>query len=178
VLIAARPDHADIKAVSPEALTPRREDLLWQLYVDADAQFGFAIDRESLPTPDAIPFDMFGVEFSHHGECCTFETLCTVFGIKDPAVIRIAQIVHDLDLKDGRFCAPDAGTVGTLIEGFQLTIADDHLLLEQGITCFESLYRAFAQSARALGPRPVAKSRTRTARPGARRRPVSRRRPH
>lgn len=145
-------------------------------FIDAEARFAFAVDRESLPAADAIPFDMFGVEFSHQGEGCTFETLCTVFGITDPAVARIGQIVHDLDLKDGRFGAPDAGTVGTLIEGLQLTTAEDDLLLEHGITLFESLYRAFAQSARASGPRPVAKPRTRAPATGARHRPASRRR--
>jgi hypothetical protein len=144
-------------------------------FIDTDARFGFTADRDSLPSADAIPFDMFGVEFSHQGGNCTFETLCTVFAITDPAVARIAQIVHDLDLKDGRFGAPDAGTVGTLIEGLQLTTAEDDLLLERGITLFESLYRAFAQSARASGPRPVAKSgagRTKA----VRRRPAARRR--
>lgn len=139
-------------------------------FIDAEARFAFAVDRESLPAADAIPFDMFGVDFSHRGEDCTFETLCNVFGITDPAVARIAQIVHDLDLKDGRFGAPDAGTVGTLIEGLQLTTAEDDLLLERGITLFESLYRAFAKSARGSGPRPVAKGRTRAlaARPSRR----------
>ncbi len=53
---------------------------------------------------------------------------------------------------------PTPATVGTLIEGLQLTTADDDLLLERGITLFESLYRAFAQSARASGPRPLAKT--------------------
>ena len=147
-------------------------------FVDAQARFEFAGDRESLPATDAIPFDMFGVEFSHQGDGCTFETLTTVFGITDPAVARIAQIVHDLDLKDGRFGAPDAGTVGTLIEGLQLTTAEDAPLLERGIALFESLYRAFAQSARASGPRPVAKPRTRgPATAASSRRPASRRRP-
>lgn len=146
-------------------------------FIDVEARFEFALDRESLPDADAIPFDMFGVEFSHQGAGCTFETLCTVFGITDPAVARLAQIVHDLDLKDGRFGAPDAGTVGTLIEGLQLTTAEDHLLLERGITLFESLYRGFAQSARAARPRPVAKPRTRAPATGASRRPASRRRP-
>ena len=124
-------------------------------FIDADARFAFAADRDAVPTAAAVPFDMFGVEFSHQGEGCTFETLCAVFGITDPAVTRIVQVVHDLDLKDGRFGAPDAGTVGALIEGLQLTTADDDLLLEHGITLFESLYRAFAQSARASSPRPM-----------------------
>ena len=131
-------------------------------FVDPEARFGFAVDRDSLPDSNAIPFDMFGVEFTHRGEHCTFETLCSTFGIKDPAVARIAEIVHDLDLKDGRFGASDAATIDALIEGLQLATADDDTLLERGITLFESLFRAFEQSARATGPRPVAKPSART----------------
>jgi hypothetical protein len=102
---------------------------------------------------------MFGVEFSHQGDGCTFETLCRVFGVKEPAIGRIAALVHDLDLKDGRFGAPECGTVGTVIEGLQLAYADDEALLAQGMTLFESLYRSFEHSGRSAGPRPLARSR-------------------
>jgi hypothetical protein len=146
-------------------------------FVDEGARFGFAVDRESLPEADAIPFDMFGVEFSHQGDGCTFETLCAVFGIRDPAVARIAAIVHDLDLKDGRFGAPEAATVGTLIEGLQLATSDDDILLERGMTLFESLFHAFAHSARAAGPRPVAKRGAGAAATARSRRSAARRRP-
>jgi hypothetical protein len=129
-------------------------------FVDPRARFAFVADRESVPHT-AVPFDMFGVEFSHQGEGCTFETLCAVFAIEEPAVARMAAIVHDLDLKDGRFAAQEAPTVGTLIEGMQLSHLDDDALLAQGMTLFESLYRAFEQSARSAGPRPVARPRTR-----------------
>jgi hypothetical protein len=129
-------------------------------FVAPQARFAFIADRESAPH-DAVPFDMFGVEFSHQGEGCTFETLCVVFAIQEPAVARIAAIVHDLDLKDGRFAAQEAPTVGTVIEGMQLSVLDDDVLLEQGIALFESLYRAFEQSARSAGPRPVAQPRPR-----------------
>ena len=128
-------------------------------FVDPHGRFAFVADRESVPH-DAVPFDMFGVEFSHQGEGCTFETLCAVFAIQEPAVARIAGIVHDLDLKDGRFGAQEAPTVGTLIEGMQLSISKDDELLDRGMALFESLYRAFEQSARSAGPRPVARSRT------------------
>jgi hypothetical protein len=135
-------------------------------FVDPDARFAFVADRESVPDT-AVPFDMFGVEFSHEGEGCTFETLCGVFAIREPAVARIAAIVHDLDLKDRRFAAQEAPTVGTVIEGMQLSISDDDALLDQGMALFESLYRAFEQSARSAGPRAVARSRTRApSRPG------------
>ena len=112
-----------------------------------------------------VPFDMFGVEFSHQGDGCTFETLCAVFGIREPAISRIAAIVHDLDLKDERFGAPEAATVGAMIEGLQLAYADDDALLAQGMTLFDSLYRSFEQAARSAGPRPLARPK-KPARPG------------
>ena len=127
-------------------------------FIDPEARFAFVADRNVVPQ-DATPFDMFGVEFSHRGDGCTFETLCTVFDIQEPAVARLAEIVHDLDLKDGRFGAPEAGTVGAVIAGLQLAHADDQALLQQGMGLFDSLYRAFDQSARSAGPRVLAKAR-------------------
>jgi hypothetical protein len=130
-------------------------------FIDPRARFDFAPDKESLPE-QAIAFDMFGVEFSHEGDGCTFETLCVVFDIQEPAVARVATIVHDLDLKDGRFGAPECATLGSLIEGLQLAQSDDHELLTQGTTLFDALYRSFEQSSRAPAPRPVARPRTRS----------------
>jgi hypothetical protein len=125
---------------------------LIRLFVDRQARFGFAADGESVPD-HSVPFDMFGVEFSHHGDECTFETLCSVFGIAGPAISRIAAIVHDLDLKDSRFGAPECSTVAAMIEGLQLAHQSDEALLEQGMTLFDSLYRSFEQSSRPTGPR-------------------------
>ncbi len=142
-------------------------------FIDPEARFGFAADREAVPG-QAIPFDMFGVEFTHRGESCTFETLCRVFRIDEPAVAQLARIVHDLDVKDGRYGAPEAATVGTVIEGLQLAHADDDGLLVQGMALFDSLYRAFERSARSAGPRALA--RPRTARPSKPGRPSPRRR--
>jgi hypothetical protein len=121
-------------------------------FIDPEARFAFATDPDSVPD-DAVPFDMFGVQFSHQGDGCTFETLCSVFSIRGPAIARLKAIVHDLDLKDSRFDALDAPTVGAMIEGLQLAYADDEALLAQGMTLFDSLYRAFEQSAREEGAR-------------------------
>jgi hypothetical protein len=129
-------------------------------FIDPQARFGFAADRDAVPG-DAIPFDMFGVDFSHQGEGCTFETMCAVFGIQEPSIARLAAIVHDLDLKDARFGAPEGTTVGSVIDGLQLAHADDEALLAQGMALFEALYRAFEQSARSAGPRPLARPRKR-----------------
>jgi hypothetical protein len=125
-------------------------------FIDRQARFGFAADRESVPD-HGVPFDMFGAEFSHQGDGCTFETLCSAFEIGESALSRIAAIVHDLDLKDGRFGAAECSTVGAMVEGLQLAHHDDGALLEQGMTLFESLYRSFEQSSRATGPRAAAR---------------------
>ena len=138
-------------------------------FLDPRARFAFAADRRSVPE-EGVPFDMYDVEFSHQGDGCTFETLCSAFGIRQPALSRIATIVHDLDLKDGRFGAPECATVGAMIEGLQLAIHDDEALLAQGITFFDSLYRSFELSARAAGPRPLARPKRRDARTGQARR--------
>jgi hypothetical protein len=126
-------------------------------FIDPEARFGFV--EQPPATGDAVAFDMFGVEFTHRGEWCTFETMVHTFAICDRAVERLATIVHDLDLKDAKFGAPEAGAVGALVEGLQALHADDHALLDDGITIFEALYRTFERAARSAGPRPVASRR-------------------
>lgn len=128
-------------------------------FIDPQARFGFAPDRAALPR-DGVPFDMFGVEFSHQGDRCTFETFAAAFNIDDAAVKRLAAIVHDLDLKDGKFSPAEAPTVERLIEGLQLAHDADDRLLSEGMMVFEWLYRSFAHASRAAGPRPVARGRS------------------
>ena len=133
-------------------------------FIDAQARFAFAADRASVPA-DALPFDMFGVEFTHHGDDCTFETLCKVFTLHDAAITRVGELVHDIDLKDAKFGAPEAPTISAMIDGLQLTHADDHDLLEQGMAMFESLYRSFERSARPARPRAMVRPKRRAKRP-------------
>jgi hypothetical protein len=128
-------------------------------FIDTDARFEFATDRKGI-AEDAVAFDMYGVEFTHRGEQCTFEGLCSTFNLQEPALGVIAQIVHDLDLKDGRFGRQEAAAIALVIEGLQLANADDHELLARGISLFESLYLALSQADRASRPRPVARRRS------------------
>lgn len=132
-------------------------------FIDSRARFGFITDARS--AGEALPFDMFGAGFGHEGDRCTFETLTARFAIHDPAVARIAEIVHDLDLKDGKFGAPEAGTLGIAIDGLQLASTDDGVLLEQGMTLFEALYRSFGQSSRPSRPRSVVTPKHKASRP-------------
>jgi hypothetical protein len=129
-------------------------------FIDPNARFDFVAHREQAPK-DSVPFDMFGVDFTHHGDSCTFEFLCERFNLAEPALGRIAAIVHDLDLKDGRFGAAEGPAIGAVIDGLRLAQPDDAELLSEGITLFEALYRAFEQAMRTSGPRRVARTATR-----------------
>src|SRR5258708_3649820 len=102
-LVAAfqRARDADYQALK------RRVDRLasaWLIrrFIDPSATFAF-VDH---PAPSDVPFDMYVGEFSHQGPSCTFETLAQRFGLSAVAVKRIGQIVHDLDIKDGRYTPP------------------------------------------------------------------------
>jgi hypothetical protein len=127
-------------------------------FIDPTASFAFVNDTKNA-SPKALPFDMYGSGFGHESDRCTFETLVQKFTIDDRAVIRLSEVVHNLDLKDGKFPAPEAVTLGAAIDGLQMSCADDHQLLEQGIILFEAMYRSFSQQARPSRPRPVAKPR-------------------
>jgi hypothetical protein len=108
-------------------------------FIDPSGTFEF-VDH---PEPSDIPFDMYVGEFSHHGSSCTFETLAQRFGLSGPAVTRIGQIVHDLDMKDTRYAPPEAPAVGRMVDGLRQLHADDHVLLEHGMAMFEALARSF-----------------------------------
>jgi len=110
-------------------------------FIDPRARFVFA--DAPPPAGGGVPFDMYGVEFSHTDHGCTFETLAARFGLASPAIDRIAHIVHDLDLKENRYAAPEAPAFAHLVDGLRLMYEDDAELLERGMAMFEALYRSF-----------------------------------
>jgi hypothetical protein len=119
-------------------------------FIDAGATFVFALAPAKFP--DAVPFDMYQPGgFRHDGDKCTLEVLQERFGVEDEAVRKIGQIVHDLDLKDGRFKSPHAPTVGLLVEGFRASIVENGKLLEQGMAMFEALYQSLQRVKRQPG---------------------------
>lgn len=114
-------------------------------FIDARATFTFA-GSVSARDRRRVPFDMADVEFGHHGTRCTFETLVQRFGIADAAVRPIAEIVHDLDLKETRFGRPEAVAVGRIVEGLRASKASDAELLDRGMSVIEALYQSFRRS--------------------------------
>jgi hypothetical protein len=113
-------------------------------FIDPKARFIFALDPASHPT--ALPLDMANVEFSHHGDDCTFETLVKRFGIADKAVLRMAEMVHDADLEDGKFQRYECIGINSVLAGWERAGLGDGELLSKGIECFEGLYRHLQKS--------------------------------
>jgi len=108
-------------------------------FIDLKAKFVFAADASVFP--EALPFDMYGVEFSHHGDDCTFETLVKRFRITDKAVGQIAEMVHDADLEDGKFQRFECVGVDRILKGWAKTGLTDDQLIREGAKCFEALYQ-------------------------------------
>jgi hypothetical protein len=125
---------------------------LVQRFIDPDAQFVFVADPDDVPV-DATPFDMRGVELSHHNGNCSFETFLERYELDDVVLWDIARIVHEADLDDGRYDAPEARGLDVLIRGLSLTHDDDDLLALSH-PLFDGLYE-FRKRALMLGREPA-----------------------
>ena len=107
-------------------------------FIDPDAQFVFAPPAEF--PEDAIPFDAPGVELSHQGEDCTFETLVKRCRLRDRRLVRLAELVHEADLRDGKYPHEEARGLDVAVRALLAASPDDHQVLAQGMALFEGLY--------------------------------------
>lgn len=110
-------------------------------WIDADAGFVFVDDPADVPG-DATPFDMPGVDLSHHGEDCTFETLLRRHDLTDPVLWRIAALVHEADIDDGLYDAPEAAGFDLALRGLSMVETDDRVL-EITRPLFNGVYEFF-----------------------------------
>jgi len=110
-------------------------------FIDKNATFDFA-DEKDIETigGNSVAFDVRGGEFTHAGDLCTFEVLIRSFGLKDKPLKKIAEIVHDLDLKDEKYGAAEAKGLEDILTGIRKTAKDDRDILERGMAVFEMLY--------------------------------------
>jgi hypothetical protein len=113
----------------------------WLIRKFIDPEASFIFDGNLARYPDAIPYDMFEAEFSHHGDDCTFETLVKRFNITDKAVLKIARMVHDADLEDGKFQAAECVGIDRVLKGWAKSGLSDDELLARGGECFDALYQ-------------------------------------
>jgi hypothetical protein len=120
-------------------------------FIDPEATFVFVDDPVEVPA-EATPFDMRGADLSHHGEDCTFETMLKRHRLEDPVLWDIARIVHEADLADERFDAPEAPGLDVLLRGLSMVRGDEEVLVISG-PLFDGLYE-YRKRALVLGREP------------------------
>jgi hypothetical protein len=112
-------------------------------FIDHAARFKFVPAKGYAPEPGELRFDMFDAEFTHHGDRCTFEVLLARASLADPALAAIAEIVHDIDLKEAKFGRPETIGIAHLVAGLAIATQDDISRLERGAAMFDDLYEYF-----------------------------------
>jgi len=114
-------------------------------FIDTRAEFVFAPPAEF--PKDAVAFDAPGVELSHHGEDCTFETLVKRARLRDRRLTRLAEVVHEADLRDGKYPHEEARGIDVAIRALLASSPDDHQVLAHGMALFEGLYATTSSKA-------------------------------
>ena len=114
-------------------------------FIDKNAAFKFVPPKGYEPEPNELRFDMFDAEFTHEGDRCSFEVLMARAGLEDSALTAIAEIIHDIDLKDEKFGREEAAGIKTLINGICADTRDDEERLARGAAIFDSLYAVFSR---------------------------------
>ena len=117
-------------------------------FIDTAAKFKFVPARGYQFERGEIGFDMFEAEFTHEGDRCTFEVLLQRFGLSSRALRPIAEIVHDIDLKDDKFGCPETAGIERLITGICTAHKDDEVRLARGRALFDDLHESFARRSR------------------------------
>jgi hypothetical protein len=120
--------------------------------LDPDAEFVFVTDPADIPA-GATGFDMRGVDLGHHGDDCTFETILRRHDLTDPVLWRLAEIVHEADLDDERYDAPEARGLDVILRGLSMVYDDERLLTLSG-PIFDGLYE-YHRRAILLGREPA-----------------------
>jgi len=142
-------DHRGRTWVTRRGIQVDRIASAWLIrrFIDPDASFRFVDAKAYTPAPGELRFDMSDGEFTHEGERCSFETLVHRFGLADRGLGAIAEIVHDIDLKDDRFGRPEAAGVALVLAGIAAATPDDEQRLARGAQLFDELYASFASTA-------------------------------
>ena len=117
-------------------------------FVDPNAIFKFVADGEYQAADGELRYDMFNAEFTHEGDKCSFEVLLERAGLNDRALGAIAQIVHDIDLKDNKFARPETSGIAHVIGGICRTQSDDESRIARATPFFDDTYEQFLRATR------------------------------
>jgi hypothetical protein len=140
-------DLADKTWVTRRGVHVDRMACAWLIrrFIDPQARFKFVSGKDYEAEPGELRFDMFKAEFTHDGDRCSFEVLLGAIGSRDKALHAIAEIVHDIDLKDGKFGREQTAGIAHVIEGICLSQKDDPARIERGAAVFDDTYEYFGK---------------------------------
>jgi len=147
VATAVKPDLAELRGrtwVTRRGVKVDRIASTWLIrrFIDPSAKVRFVDPDQYKHAPGEIRFDMFEGEFTHEGDLCTFEALLRHAKVKDRALDAIAEIVHDIDLKDTKYQRPETSGISAMILGLVALHASDEQRIEEGSRIFEAAYAA------------------------------------
>jgi hypothetical protein len=112
-------------------------------FIDSDAEFLFVpksqVNKVAAET-GAVPFDAPGVELGHHDGRCSFESILLKYELRDPALQRLAHIVHAADVEADLDTDPVARGLEAVAAGFSLRYPDDLQNLAQQFEVYDALY--------------------------------------
>jgi hypothetical protein len=114
-------------------------------FIDPEAQFKFVPAKGYRPEPSEVRFDMFEAEFTHEGDRCMFEVLVKRLSIRDPGVAALAEVVHDIDLKESKFDRPETAGIAAALIGLCTVHREDEARLEAGLALFDHLRAHFSR---------------------------------
>ncbi len=124
-------------------------------FVDKDAEFLYVPTNDVMAAAErehAIPYDVTGVELGHVDGRCSFESIMVKYGLDDPALKRLAQIVHGADVSADRDICPEAAGLYAIAHGFAIALGEnDHEKIRLETPIYDALY-AWCQD-EVAGPR-------------------------
>src|SRR5881397_2022851 len=109
-------------------------------FVDPEAHFKFVTEKQYAPKDGEVRFDMFNAEFTHEGDRCTFEVLVDRMRLDDPTLRAIAEVVHDIDLKETKFDRPETSGIAVLVAAIAMAHRDDEDRIARAAAVLEDLY--------------------------------------
>jgi hypothetical protein len=109
-------------------------------FIDPEARFKFVTAKGYRPEPGEIRFDMFDADFTHERDLCTFEVLVERFNISDNALRRIAEIIHDIDLKESKFNRPETEGIALVVNAICTKHKEDPDRIDRGTILLDDLY--------------------------------------
>lgn len=112
-------------------------------FIDKEAEFKFVASKKYKPKPEELRFDMFEAEYTHEGDRCTFEVMIDRFGLDSKGLIPIAEIIHDIDLKDDKYGRQEAAGLTILFSGLFMAHSTDEKRIIRGATILDDMFEYF-----------------------------------